>query len=200
MRYKTWILMTLQLALVTPALAQENVESDPDAAAQARITASLDVAAEAGIPLELLESKINEGQAKGVPMARIAAAVEARRAGLERAHEALAAGNVDAVTAGELSVAADALEAGVSESALVTMHTSAPSERRLVAVAVLSALVELGNASDVALTRVQAALSNGSAALADLRARTALELRGRRGGGHMDLSHVSRIEALLGHR
>jgi hypothetical protein len=50
------------------------------------------------------------------------------------------------------------------------------------------------------LARVRAALSNGSAALADLRARTALELRGRRGGGRMDLAYISRIEALLGHR
>ena len=63
---------TIILALAAtagPAGAQEP---------QQRIAAALDRARAAGLPVELLESKLAEGRAKNVPLDRIAAAIEAR--------------------------------------------------------------------------------------------------------------------------
>lgn len=179
-----------------PIVAQDAAARDA-AAAETRIAASLDAAVQAGIPVELIESKLQEGRAKQIPSDRIAAAVEARLDALVRARDAMVRGNVENVSAGDLSVGADALEAGVSETALIAIQTSAPQERRAVATAVLAALVELGNVPDVALERVQAALGNGPAGLADLRARTLAELRARGGGPPVDLDAAARIDAAL---
>lgn len=184
-----------QLAAL-PVLAQDAPARDASTA-ETRIAASLDAAVEAGIPVQLIESKLQEGRAKQIPAERIAAAVEARLDALVRARDAMARANVENVSAGDLSVGADALEAGVSETALIAIQTSAPQERRAVAIAVLAALVELGNVPDVALERVQAALGNGPAGLADLRARTLAELRARGGGPPVDLDAAARIDAAL---
>jgi hypothetical protein len=136
-------------------------------------------ALEAGIPVSLLESKQEEGRAKGVPMDRIAAAVEARLNGLLRAQEALANAGATAVTDGELLVASEALGAGVSQTALAAVVLNAPTERRAVATAVLTDLVRLGYGSNEALTRLDAALGNGPEALVNLRAEAAASLRAR---------------------
>jgi hypothetical protein len=146
---------------------------------QARIQATLETALEAGIPRELLESKIEEGQAKGVAMERIAAAVEARLQGLLKAQEAFSRAGVEAVTGGELLVASEALNAGVSESALAAVALEAPRERRAVATAVLTDLVRLGYASGEAMARLDAALARGPEALVNLRAEAAASLRAR---------------------
>src|SRR5256885_14446101 len=115
---------------------------------QARIDAALGAAAEANVPAELIKSKIAEGEAKRVPPERIAAAVEARTKSLGHASETMKRSGVEAQNAGELSVSADALDAGVSESALIRVTREAPAERRTVAIAVLADLVRLGNGSD----------------------------------------------------
>jgi hypothetical protein len=81
----------------------------------------------------------------------------------------------EAGSAGELAVTADALDAGVSESALVRVTREAPAERRTVAIAVLADLVRLGNGSDRALARVSNAVTS-SAALANLRAEVTSQL------------------------
>lgn len=78
---------------------------------QARIDAALARATEAGIPVALLQSKVAEGRAKGVSLERIAAAVERRGAALEHARDVLR-GPREVDQAG-LSVAADAVEAGI---------------------------------------------------------------------------------------
>lgn len=143
---------------------------------QARIDAAMSAAAEARIPAELVKSKIAEGEAKRVPPERIATAVEARVTSLVRASETMRRAEVEIRSAGELAVTADALDAGVSEAAVVRVSRDAPAERRTVAVAVLADLVRLGNASDQALTRVSAALVS-SAALANLHAEVASQLR-----------------------
>lgn len=143
---------------------------------QARIDAAMQAAAEANIPTELIKSKVAEGEAKRVPPERIATAVEARVTSLVRASETMKRADVEVRSAGELSVAADALDAGVSEGTLIRLTREAPAERRTVAVAVLADLVRLGNASDRALMRVSAALSS-SAALANLHAEVASQLR-----------------------
>jgi hypothetical protein len=155
--------------------AQQRPEQSPEA----RVQAALGTALEAGIPVSLLERKVAEGKAKGVPMARIAAAVENRLAALTRAREALQRGRVEASTPADLSIAADAVQAGVSETALAEIARTAPRERRTVAVAVLTNLVALGHASERALSQVQAAMRRGPEALLNLQAKTAAELRGQ---------------------
>jgi hypothetical protein len=198
MRRTMMLILTLALGGAVTALPAQEPDPPTAASADARIAASLQTALEAGIPVELLESKIEEGRAKGVASVRIAAAVEARLAALLRASQAMDRAEVQGVTAGDLSIGADALEAGVSEAALATIQASAPRERRAVAVAVLAALVELGNAPDAALARVQAALGRGPAALADLRARTIVELRARGGGPPVDLDAAARLDGRVG--
>jgi hypothetical protein len=143
---------------------------------KARIDAAMQAAARANVPASLLESKVAEGEAKRVPQERIAAAVEARLHALVRAAETMDRADLEANSAAELAVAADALQAGVSENALIKVSRSASPERRVVAVAVLADLVRLGQDSEPALTRVTAALTS-SAALANLHAEVASQLR-----------------------
>lgn len=149
---------------VGPAAAQTPEE---------RIEAAKLRAAEAGIPVELLEGKIAEGRAKGVPHDRIADAVERRRAALERARRALT--DRPDVTVDELGVGADAVEAGVSEAVLRAVTESAPRERRVVAIAALEQLVQLGHVPEHALERVRGALQRGPEALLNLPAEAARE-------------------------
>jgi hypothetical protein len=142
---------------------------------QVRIDAALSAAAKANVPAELIKSKIAEGEAKHVSPERIATAVEARVTSLVRASETMKRAGAEAGSAGELAVTADALDAGVSESALVHVTREAPAERRTVAIAVLADLVRLGNGSDRALARVSNAVTS-SAALANLRAEVTSQL------------------------
>jgi hypothetical protein len=159
---------------------------------QARIDAAMNAAAEAKIPLSLVKSKVAEGEAKRVPQERIATAVEARVKSLVRASETLQRADVEARNEGELLVSADALDAGVSESALVRISQDAPPERRTVAIAVLADLVRLGAASDNALARVSGAVSSSSA-LANLHAEVAAQLQ--RGGlkSTLDATGIIRV-------
>jgi hypothetical protein len=153
------------LALAGVGLANAQVQPPQD-----RINTALARARQVGIPVALLESKIAEGKAKGVSLERIADAVTRREAALERASEALR-GQPEA--ASSLSVGADAVEAGVSEAALKAIADNAPRDRRNVAIAVLTELVEQGHASATALERVTEALKRGPDALANLPAQAA---------------------------
>ena len=169
--------MTLCLAaalICAPAalLGQDSTASS-STGADARIDAALETAVDAGIPVSLLERKVAEGKAKGVPMDRIAAAVEQRLDGLMQARDAMTKAGLASTTEGELSVAADAVQAGVSQSALVAISQRAPGDSRAVAIAVLTDLVALGHASDQALVRVEGALERGPEALANLSAESA---------------------------
>jgi hypothetical protein len=158
---------------------QAQAQGQGQGTAQARIDAALSAAAEAKIPLSLIQSKVAEGEAKRVTMERIAAAVEARLKGLVRASEAMDRAGIEARSEGELLVSADALDAGVSENALVRISRDTPPERRAVAIAVLTDLVRLGAASENALARVSGAASSNSA-LANLNAEVSPQLH--RGG------------------
>ena len=157
--------VTIVLCPETRALAQGN-----QAATDPRIEAALGRARSNGVPVALLESKIAEGRAKGVPTDRIAVAVERREAALERASQVLK-GQLQ-VAAADLSVAADAIEMGVNDAVLKAVAESASSSRRAVAIAALSALVERGTAPDTALARVRDALKRGPDALETLGADT----------------------------
>jgi len=127
-----------------------------------RIQAARQQAAQAGIPVSLLDGKVAEGHAKGVPDDRIAMAVERRLGSLQRARAAMSG---VAVTPADLNVGADAVEAGVDGGVLGRLARAAAADRRAVAIAVLTELVQQGMASEVALQRVTAALASGSEAL-----------------------------------
>ena len=144
--------VALVLASLGAAQGLANAQT-PDA----RIDAALERAADAGIPVTLLESKIAEGRAKGVPLEVIAAAVERRADALEAAASAVA--DQDLGPAG-LNLAAEAIEGGVSETVLRTILETAPQERRQVAVAALAHLVSEGQAPEHALDVVRAALGD----------------------------------------
>ena len=159
---------------------------------QARIDAALSAAAKANVPAELVRSKVAEGEAKHVPPERIATAVEARVTSLVRASATMKRAGVEAGSAGELAVTADALDAGVSESAVVRVAREASAERRTVAIAVLADLVRLGNASDRALARVNTAVTS-SAALANLRAEVATQLTQGGLGSTLDAAGAIRL-------
>jgi hypothetical protein len=165
--------MRIVMAVAVAALFWPGVGPAAAQTPEERMEAAKVRAAEAGIPTELLESKIAEGRAKGVPPDRIADAVERRRAALERARRALA-GRPD-VTVDELVVGADAVEAGVSDVVLRAVAESAPRERRVVAIAALEQLVQLGHVPEQALERVRAALRRGPEALLNLPAEAARE-------------------------
>ncbi|MGH7447417.1 MAG: hypothetical protein ACRELT_07640, partial [Longimicrobiales bacterium] len=160
---RSLILLIPILVLLPVAASAQTPERD--------VQRTLDRARQARIPVELLQSKISEGRAKGVPMARIAAAVERRLDMLVRVRT-----HIDArhqLTTEELGVAADALTAGVSEDVLKTMSETAPGDRRAVAIAALSQLVRLGHPSEEALRRVTRALQSGPEALMNLPAQAA---------------------------
>jgi hypothetical protein len=169
------LILGLVLALAAiPAQAQ-----DP----QQRIEAARRRAEATGIPVSLLDSKVAEGRAKGVPADRIAAAVEHRLATLARAREAMSgAPRAAPVTAGDLSVGADALEAGVTPEVLGRLTAAAPANQRAVAISILTGLVANGESSERALARVTAALARGPEALQRLPGEAAAE-RGRGNAG-----------------
>jgi len=174
--------MKFQIAVVVVVLAlagadAANAQVRPP---QERINAALSRARLAGIPVALLESKMAEGKAKGVPLERVAAAIERREAALERASQALR-GEADA--AASLAVGADAIESGVNEGVLKAVAENAPRDRRNVAIAALTQLVQQGHVPEAALERVRDALKRGPDALANLPAEAA---GGRRGGGPPD--------------
>ena len=149
MKIRTFIPLIALLALPAAAMAQT-----PDE----RIGTALDRAEEAGIPVALLESKISEANAKGIAMDQIAMAVERRLDGLTRARDAMAQG-ADDLDAAQVSVAADALENGVSEAVLAEIAATTPLERRTVALAALGQLVAEGIVPEDALLRVSDALA-----------------------------------------
>lgn len=169
MRHLRLSLAALLIAAPAALLAQDSTgTAGGSATADARVTATLDHAMSAGIPVALLQRKVDEGKAKGVPMDRIAVAVENRLTALTSARDAMLNAGITHTTEGQLSVAADAVQAGVSQAALVAVGRSAPEERRTVAIAVLTQLVTSGQLPDQAVAHVQAAIARGPDALANL--------------------------------
>lgn len=168
------------LALLAALVSLPGVADAQDP--QQRIDAARRRAEATGIPVALLDGKVAEGRAKGVPADRIAAAVERRLVSLSRARETMAAAPRTApVTAADLSVGADALEAGVEPAVLARLTVAAPGSQRAVAIAVLTELVANGETSERALARVTSALAKGPEALRQLPGEAASE-RGRAQG------------------
>src|SRR5258705_5885418 len=158
------------LALTGPVATYAQVQPPQD-----RIDTTLSRARQVGVPVSLLESKIAEGKAKGVSPERIAAAIERREAVLERASQALR-GEADA--AASLAVGADAIESGVNEAVLKAVAANAPRDRRNVAIAALTQLVQQGHVPEAALERVRDALKRGPDALANLPGESGSDRRG----------------------
>jgi hypothetical protein len=144
---------------------------------EARIESAMQRARAAGLPVALLESKVNEGRAKNVPPDRIAAAVEQRLESASRAREVMR--RIPNLSVADLSVGADALEAGVGEPVLAALVREAPAELRVVAVAVLTQLVHLGVQPQPALNEVREAMQRGRQVLQRLPAEAASRQRPR---------------------
>jgi hypothetical protein len=157
---RTLTTLMVMALLATPLAAQTGPE--------ARIEAALERARAGGMPVAVLESKVAEGRAKNVPMARIAIAVENRAMAMERAHAALSRAQQDRPSVQDVAVATDAIEAGVSEAVLESIAKTAGAERRTVAIAALTYLVDQGHVPEAALDRVEEALARGGDALANL--------------------------------
>jgi len=154
----------IAVAALTLALSGANA-ANAQVQPQDRINAALSRARGAGIPVALLESKMAEGKAKGIPLERIAAAIERREGALERASQALRGNPGDTAS---LSVGADAIESGVNEAVLKAVAEDAPRDRRTVAIATLTQLVQQGDLPAAALAKVRNALKRGPDALTNL--------------------------------
>ena len=176
--YVAALTLLLSPAMLNAQSAEATTQSRAraNANAQARIDAAMTAAAKARVPAALLQSKVREGEAKRVPQDRIATAVEARLQALLRAQSTMRKAGMEFSNDSEIAVASEALQAGVSEKALVSVYRDAPAERRIVAVAVLTDLVRLGAASETALARVNAA-ARSNAGLANLNAEVASKMR-----------------------
>ncbi len=155
------------VALALSGATAANAQVQPP---QERINVALARARQVGIPVALLERKMAEGKAKGVSLERIAAAIERREGALERASQALRGDPGDTAS---LSVGADAIESGVDEAVLKAVADDAPRDRRTVAIATLTQLVQQGDLPAAALAKVRNALKRGPDALANLPAEAA---------------------------
>jgi hypothetical protein len=165
------------------ALTPFSLEAQRPDHASERLEAARARAAQAGVPPELLESRIAEGRAKGVSEDRIAQAIERREAGLAMAQQAFVRAGRPPTTP-ELAAGADAAEAGANAQALVTVIQAARDENRPVALAVLAELVGQGLPLENALDRVTAALERRDDTLANLPQQAAAErARGAGAGG-----------------
>jgi hypothetical protein len=162
----------LVLVLAQPSLALAQTPEQRIESAKAR-------AAAGGIPVTLLETRVADGRAKGVPLDRIAAAMERRVVVLERSQAALSHGGMRP-TEQELDVTADAMDLGVSAAVLQRLSETAGSERRGAAIAALTQLVAMDHVPAEALERVTKALARGGDALSKLpeEAAAARERRG----------------------
>lgn len=169
-----YLLLALFLLLLAPlsAAAQQSAE--------ARIESAKRRATAAGIPTTLLDSRIAEGRAKGVPMDRIAAVVERRAASLAAARQAMSGAR--ALSEADLAAGADAVEAGIGGQALREVIAGARAEDRPVAIAVLTYLHrEQGMGVEQALAQVRAASARGPEALRNLPAQARAGGMGRGG-------------------
>ncbi len=198
MRNRILPLAAVLLALAPAVATAQDSTTAGTTSADAQVAATLETALDAGIPVSLLERKVAEGKAKGVPMERIAAAVEARLEALTSARDALQQAGLTSTTEGELSVAADAVQAGVSQTALAAISASAPQDRRSVALAVLAELVAQGRASSQAQAAVEAALARGPEALANLHAQSGAAVQAGGAGAAVNAQGAAGARIQLG--
>ncbi|MBI4408086.1 MAG: hypothetical protein HY561_00165 [Gemmatimonadetes bacterium] len=170
------IVLVLLTPLALSAQGGARGEGRGEAEAEARIEAALEQALEAGVPVSLLESKIEEGKAKGVSMTRIASTIEHRLEVLLEAKQAMEERGREA-RPGELAAAAFALESGAEANAVAEVGRSAPPEQREEALIELGELVAHGESSARAAALVQADLLREARGAAELAHEGVLGLR-----------------------
>jgi hypothetical protein len=192
------MIVTFSLVLTTVSVKGLYAQAAGTTSAQqptpkARIDAAFQAAARASIPASLLESKVQEGEAKKVPPDRLATAVETRLRFLMRASQTMKRARVESISKDDLAVAGDALETGVTENALISVCRAAPLDQRVVAVAILADLVRLGNESGPASSRVNSALVN-TTALAKLYTEVLSQLRLGGLTGTLDATGIIKIK------
>ncbi len=136
--------------------------------ADSRIQAAIERISSAGLPADLLDVRVAEGRAKGVPDQQIADVIERRAEALITASGALS-GLAPAISPTDLTAGADAVEAGIPAAAIRQVAQEARSEDRSVAISVLTYLYrERALPLDVAIGDVLAALERGPGALREL--------------------------------
>lgn len=114
-----------------------------------------------GVPAEVLELKVREGEAKGIPTARITTAVAAMAERMRKVGEILPG----EVSVEEYRVGERALAGGVAESSIAEL-ADLGSEVRAAAISRLAALVEQGISEAVAVRAVAQAAASPSPAQA----------------------------------
>ena len=145
--------LVVSLMIVTLALAGSSASAQDDrlvrrldSTTYARVTAELDSARGAGLPVEPLIARALEGASKNAPGARIVAAVHRLAADLAAARRALG----ETSTTTELEAGASALRAGVDATALADLRRARPRYALTVPLAVLADLVARGVPPDTA--------------------------------------------------
>lgn len=138
------------LAIAVPgarASAQDaRLVAQLDAATQQRVSAVIDRARAASLPVEPLVDKALEGARKRAPAARIVEAVTGLAARLDSSRAALGAGSTEA----ELVAAAAALQAGVGTRVLSQLRHERAGKSLAVPLVVLGDLVTRGVPHDTA--------------------------------------------------
>src|SRR4051794_20668658 len=122
------LMILVAMACTAPCVAAAQTPAQRIDAARAR-------AAQAHVPVDLVDVKVAEGRAKGVPAERIAAAAEQRSDALIRAQAAMTQPG-RAPTRAELSAGADAVGAGVDAEALRAVIRAAQPGHAAIALAV----------------------------------------------------------------
>lgn len=175
---KARIIALLVLALGIPgALDAQSPE--------ARIEAARDRVAQVGIEPGLLDLRVAEGRAKGVPLGVIADVIERRADALVTAGEALRP-ITPTLRQADLAAGADAVEAGIPAGAIQQVAREARAEDRSVAISVLTYLSsEASLPLEVAIRNVSDAIRRGPDALRELPAQAspAAGVRGNSEGG-----------------
>ncbi len=148
------------VALALPRAAHAQVErlaGRLDHRTLSAVTAIVDSAKGAGVPVNPLVNKALEGESKGADGARIIAAVRALAGELARARAALGG----ATTEPELVAGAAALRAGAEPAFLALLRSTYPRESLVVPLAVTADLVARGVPADTATQTVLALMHEG---------------------------------------
>lgn len=154
------VLALSMLAAVASAHAQEErLRGRLDGSTHAAVSAVIDSARRAGLPLEPLVNKALEGASKNAPGPRIASAVLSLSGHLLTARAALGAES----SAAELTAGADAVRAGARQAHLARLRESRPGASLLVPLGVLTDLVARGVPVETAASVVLVLAERGAA-------------------------------------
>jgi len=160
MKTSPFILSGIAVALLASAAAAQDprLEAKLDPATRREVAMVIEQARGRGLPVEPLVDKALEGVTKRAPGPRIVSAVARLSERLEAAREALGPN----ATPAEVRAGAEALAAGVPDSALRELRAAAPGVSLAVPLGVLTQLVSRGVAVDRAAATVLDLLRRGA--------------------------------------